>query len=325
MNKLSYTKYNLYLDCPKKFNLYYNQRLRSNQISSALIFGTAIDAALNDLLINKDLVQAENIFYANFKYRKVNGATLDIETSDRVVFMDNDLDVDLLNPEDKLKSNKQFWSLFRKGIIIIESYNEFFIPKVKEVLALQQKIEIKNDQGDVIEGYLDLIVRLNDDKVYLLDHKTSSKPYDKDSAEKSTQLNLYSYLQTTYKLDGIGFVVLNKNIWKKKVKICSKCQFDGSGTSFRTCNNLFEAKRCSGEWNITLDAKCFIDLILDKPSTEVTNMVLDSFDGVNQQIKNKAFHPNLNSCKKGKFVCDYYDYCYNGDSSKLTQVPERKE
>lgn len=314
-----------YLECGKKYKLHYQDRLRSKELSSALIFGTAIDDGLNNLLLTKDINKSKDIFFNSLKERQHNGEVIYTEFSPLVTFLDNDLDLDLLTEEDKTQKNLPFWSLYRKGLIIIDSYANFVLPKIKEVLCVQQDIQHVNSNGDIIDGTLDIIVKFNDNKVYLLDHKTSSTKYDKDAAATSIQLATYNYFNDKYKLDGVGFIVLNKNIWKKKIKNCELCGFDGSGASFRSCNNLVNNQRCNGKWLVDLNAKCYIDLILDAPTPKTTEMMLQVFDGVNENVKNNIFIPNFNSCQKGKFACVYKDFCYNGDDSKLIQLKKHEK
>jgi hypothetical protein len=145
--------------------------------------------------------------------------------------------------------------------------------------------------------------------------------YSKDSAAKSTQLILYNYLcQEEYKLDGVGFIVLGKNLWKQKKKICNRCYYEGSGETHKTCPEIVNKQRCHGTWNTTINPRCFINIILDIVNPNVEGLVLDTFDGVNQQIKNKEFVPNLDSCMRGKLKCPYYALCHNGDSRNLIKL-----
>lgn len=325
-NKLSFSRVQLFQSCGKKYALHYIEELRPIKTASALVFGKAIDIALNSLLIDKDLQKSKEIFKKELKEISLNGEKIDVENSDKVEWKDGDLDLDLLLPDDKSKQNLHFWSMFRKGIIILDSYNDFMLPKIKEVLVCQKVVNIENELGDIIEGQIDLIAHLNDGKIYLLDHKTSSYEYAEDSASKSTQLILYHYLtKESYTIDGVGYIVLNKNIWKKKQKICSKCQFDGSGSNHRTCSNMIDKKRCNNEWLVKIDPKCFINVILNNINPLVESLVLDTFDGVNQQIKNKQFVPNLDSCMRGKLVCNFFKLCHEGKYDNLVRINSSKK
>lgn len=324
----------MFQDCGKKFDIFYNQNIKSETTPSALVFGKAIDEGLNTLLVEKDLDKAKDVFSSNLKTIVLNGEKIDVETSDKVTYQDNDLDIDLLLEIDQNQTNKAYWSLYRRGIIILDSYHSYVLPKIKEVIVCQKRITITNELGDQIEGHVDLIARMNDGKVYLLDNKTSSKEYEKDSASKSTQLLLYHYLtKDNYNIDGVGFIVLNKNIWKKKKKICSVCLYDGSGSNHRKCNNNIAKQtensggimRCNGEWNTTINASCFIDIVLNKVNIMVESLVLDAFDGINDQIKNKQFIPNLSSCKRGKFECPYIKLCHEGKMDGLVEFKDIKK
>jgi len=51
--KVSHSKINKYLTCPRLYHLHYDLRLRELQLSSALFFGSAVDEALNCFLLRK--------------------------------------------------------------------------------------------------------------------------------------------------------------------------------------------------------------------------------------------------------------------------------
>jgi PD-(D/E)XK nuclease superfamily len=327
-NKLSFSKIKTYQDCGRKYDYHYNQRLRSERVGSPLVFGHAIDSALNELVTSKDLDKSLEVFTKSLKEFEYNGSKIDIFTTDKVDFMDSDFTQDILSKEDlvniKTGSNKFALSLLRKGEIIIRSYNDYIIPKISKVLMCQQRVSLKNEDGDELEGIIDLILEFKDGSVYLLDNKTSSRDYKPDSAGKSGQLLIYEYLLDKYDLDGIGFIVLNKNIWLRKVKVCSVCGHNGSGKNNRSCDAIIDNVRCMGPWTVTVDPKCFITMILNKPNRDTQAMVLDTVDVVNTQIKNNQYPANLDSCIRGKIVCPYYNKCHGGSDKGLIKVPERK-
>jgi len=325
LNKLSVSRVKLFQECPLKYKYNYIDELRPDTTSSALVFGKAIDEALNVLILDKDLDKSKETFKQWFKYTNLNGDKLEVETSEKIIWNDSDLDNDLITKDEQNSFNPKYLSLIQKGLIILDSYNNYVVPKIKEVIACQKRVTLKNPHGDEIEGTIDLIARLSDDRIYLLDHKTSSMEYSKDSAAKSTQLILYNYLcQDEYDLDGVGFIVLGKNIWKQKTKVCNKCGYNGSGENHRTCPNMNNNQRCHGEWVTTINPKCFINIVLDAINSKIEELVLDTFDGVNRQIKNKEFVPNLDSCIRGKLKCAYYNLCHSGDKTGLVNLKDKK-
>lgn len=230
------------------------------------------------------------------------------------------------------KEQKQIYNLInwlslrRKGHVMLQSYAIKVLPRIKKVIAVQKKSELLNDQGDSVVYIIDLIVEWEDGKIYLMDNKTSSIDYEDDSAMKSQQLVLYYHAEKEEnKLDGVGFIVLNKNILKNRVKICSKCGFDGSSTRHKTCNNEIEENRCGGEWKETISPECFIKVIINKVPPATEDLVLETFDGANTAIKTGNFPPNLNACGNSNFLCTYYRKCHYGDDEDLVYLNENKK
>lgn len=377
-NRLSNSQIRMYSECGKKYKLHYVDRLRSTMIHGALIFGSAIDRALNHLLETKDLKASIQLFDKSFRFQSINNEPTYIPSSTNVVYSQRDFDKDLLQPEDivkyrelkeklgmgnesnpaddlsyfmkikkesgikalsfeerKLYAYSNWLSMRRKGHIMIESYNKKVLPKIKNVLAIQKGIEIKNTDGDSITGFLDLIVEWEDGKRYLLDNKTSAMKYESDSAMRSQQLILYYYAEKeTYKLDGVGFIVMYKNIDKNKIKICSQCGKDGTGQRHKTCDNeildtnngapVMTAKRCNGEWMETISPEAIIETILNPISEAAESLVLEAFDEANFGIKNQTFNPNLQACGNENFKCQYFNKCWLGSDEDLI-VLEKKE
>lgn len=359
-NRISHSAVRLYSQCGKRYDLHYNKKLRPNVISGALLFGSAIDAALNDLLINKDIEKAKTVFLKAFEWQTINGVQTNLPKATNIVYAKTDYDSDLvgdinsiyeplskkkqesgfdsLTQEEKtLYSNANWNSMCEKGLIMIDTYAREILPQINKVLAVQKNIALKNDAGDEIIAYVDLIVEWKDGKRYILDNKTSTRDYDPDSASKSQQLLLYHHIcKDEYKIDGgIGFIVLYKQIQKNRKKICSVCEFDGSGARHKTCNNevssdpykepsleSWPTKRCNGEWKQTIDPKARIEVILNQPKDVMENLVLDSMDGTNEAIKAGIFTPNLQACGdfNSDYRCPYYNLCHEGKDDSLVKV-----
>lgn len=371
MNILSYSQVRMYNECGKKYRLHYQLKLRSKYIGASLLFGSAVDEALNTLLKTKDLELAKTQFAMSFNYQTINKVRTYLPKATNIVYAQRDFDYDLLTAEDhetyrdyktklgldnesdidtdlksinKRKSdigfenledierklyNKANWmSMFRKGVIMIESYYTKILPKFKRVIVVQKNTTLENSSGDKITMYLDLIVETQDGKIYLLDNKTSTGEYEEDRPRRSQQLVLYYHSEKEeYKLDGVGFVVLYKSILKNKTKVCSVCGFDGSGTSFRTCNNELQGKRCKSEWVETVDPECRIDLLLNDVPKATEDLVLETFDKANEAIEKGIFIPNLESCGsyKSEYRCFAFDYCHKGSKEGLIDLTVTEE
>ena len=70
--KISNSAVNIYSTCSKKYYLHYVSRLRAKTVSSALIFGSTLDKALNQLVQDKNLDAAKNLFLAAFTNSEIN-------------------------------------------------------------------------------------------------------------------------------------------------------------------------------------------------------------------------------------------------------------
>lgn len=323
--KLSYTALQKYLECPYQYFLYYKDNLRQVKIGSALLFGSAIDAAISDLVINKNLEKAEGIFHTAFgTIKDVHGVEHSSTSYSDLLYSKNDADPELLTKDD-LKIVDEgiplpWMSLMKKGEIILSSFNENILPKIKRVIAVQDEIELKNKDGDVVTGKCDFVVEWEDGRILAVDLKTSGMLYDKESVKKSMQLAIYyAALKEKYSLDACAYWVCLKNINKNKTKRCSKCSFDGTGTGFKTCNNMTGTKRCGEEWDVSISPTAYIQTIVDNVDPIYVNLVLDNLDDVNHAIKNKVFYRNTNSCERPYGRCAYYGKCHENSEEGLVR------
>lgn len=367
--RISHSSIRTYSECGKKYELHYVKRLRSKVISGALLFGSAIDRALGVLLDTKDLEKAKAQFLQSWNQQEINGELTELFATTKIVYAQKDYDSDLifdsdeqvfehpsgsslkqitafyrelkkekgfngLTDEQKIDYNYGHWvCLKNKGLILLEGYAKEILPRVKRVLAQQKKISIKNAEGDEIIGYIDLIAEMDDGKIYILDHKTSSSEYENDSAMQSPQLILYYHAEKdAYKAQGVGFIVLYKQINKNKKKICSKCGHDGSGGRHKTCPNEVEIRaasqiemiRCNGEWTETISPEGRFQVILNEVPESAENLVLDTFDLSADGIRKGVFTPNLNACGSGDWKCSFYSKCWKGKDDDLIVLPEKK-
>lgn len=367
-NRISHSAIRMYSECGRKYKYHYVNRLRSKTTSGALLFGSSLDHALNEMLKSRSLEDSITAFNKSFAYQNINNEGVYLPYTTLVTYSKKDFDAEILTEEDHQKyleykakfnvdrdtvaalyNENQFlkeeggfnkltndqkrnlnfanWlCLRRKGLIMLRDYHKNTLPQIKEVLAIQKTIEMDNGIGDKLTGFLDLIVEFNDGKRYLLDHKTSSIQYEDDSAMRSQQLIIYYHaFKEEFKLDGAGFIVFNKGLFKNKTKICSVCSKDGTGQRHKTCDAEVEGKRCNGEWISTVNPECKIDVILNKISTAAESLVIETFDEANEGIKKGVFNPNLNACGNENFRCPFYNKCWHGKDDDLINLGEKKE
>ena len=114
--KLSHSASEKYLTCPQQYKLHYIDRIRPDKLGSALLFGSALDEALNRLLATKmanppekidgidlkdyatdDLELLKNRFEINMIYHSINK---ELETKDFVRFRIG------ISPNSKVQNSK---------------------------------------------------------------------------------------------------------------------------------------------------------------------------------------------------------------------------
>jgi hypothetical protein len=344
-NRLSHSAINKYLFCGESFRLHYREGYRSNFIGSALLFGKALDMTFEYILTGKNVVNepdkeiADEYEYFDYHWRTqyVNDVLTNIFINEgkAIHYGKNDPDYDLLTSEEIKEAgdntDKIAWfSLRHKGHLMIDTFKNEFVPKIKKIHSTQELIELENDQGDKSIGYCDAVLELEGyDKPIITDFKTSGKPYAEDSVQYSVQLSQYLHaLSDKYNNTRLAsYVVFMKNINKNKVKICKKCGFDGSGAKFKTCNNIISNARCGGDWIETLNPKAEMQLIVDEIPQEVEHLVIDNIGSVNTSIKLGIFNKNVNGCKDAGFgkPCDFFDFCWKKDPAKLYKIKTENE
>ena len=363
-NKLSHSSVNMLGDCPKKWQLHYQERIRGTTQSAALLFGTAIDKAVEDLVLTRNLEDAKRTFLAYWNSAEINGIQTKLEDNPDIVYATNDLDEELL-PEsftminavkllevigkkkeigfdnlelaDKIVYNQANWLVAKKrGELMLEAVNEQILPKINKVYSTQEKIDLTNDSGDSVVGYTDLVADYLDKGTIVFDVKTSTRSYEEDSVRTSPQLALYVHaLADKYKTRKAGFIVLSKAIQKNRKKICKECKNDGTGGRHKTCDKMIEPPmtgpgtgkpyRCNGEWIETINPKCKVDVIIDDIPERLEDIVLENMDNSNKLINNGIFSRNLSACIKNYGPCIYYKLCHENSMEGLIKLENSKD
>lgn len=357
MVRLSHSAVNKYLSCPREYELSYLHRFVSKNQSSPLLFGSAMDSSLEHYVINKDFDAALKVFNETWASQKVNKIPKDLRLLTTINYSARDLDLDLLETEDfvsineicgkgasfkideivaKKKANSyQFlkkkekelinytsWlCLKRKGFLMLSEAKRIIDENMVELLGTQVKVELENSEGDSSIGYADLVVRWKGyEKPIVMDFKTSSPDYKNDSVRTSPQLSGYvlGLSEQFENTDLGGYIVLNKNILKNKIKICKECGNNGSGKTHRKCDVMTGKERCNGEWEETFTRSVKSQVIIDKVSQEFTQQTLDNYDLVCNNIKEEVFPQNFESCTRyGIQKCDFFDLCMHGKMDSL--------
>jgi hypothetical protein len=147
--KVSYSALECFDQCSEKYRLRYNERLSSDKIPSPLFFGTAIDAAVELLLLKKkvnlsekelDLLLTEDVFSIFDKTMREQSGQL-LERNPLCEYFYSDFDSSLLTKDD--------FAYLAKAYPSIKDWDDFFIHCKKEIktqgeLKLGAKIAFNN-------------------------------------------------------------------------------------------------------------------------------------------------------------------------------------
>jgi CRISPR/Cas system-associated exonuclease Cas4 (RecB family) len=284
--QISHSAQNRLSFCPRSYKLYYIDKIRPTAMSSALVFGNALDDAFNELLLNRDLDKALSIFNEKWlPYRDdLNISFYKSDLMEELLTEEDLLDMSLIT-NDELRLHRAFWySMKQKGIRMVAAYHHEILPRIKNVITVQKDFKIHGygsdglQTEDYISGKIDLIadIELADGTVVtaVLDNKTTSEPYPKKSYEKKAQTALYAAAENN---DMVGFLTVNKKTFATQI-------------------------------------------LVGKVPVEKQEEVLGSFLDSIEQVKSGEF-PGIEKKKCWQFSkrCEYYDYCWNGSMKGLVE------
>ena len=179
-----------------------------------------------------------------------------------------------ISKEETDKFNLINWySLKRKGLMILEKYEEEVMPQIHEVFSIQERVNLPNGSGDSIDGVIDFIASFVDDPStkYVVDNKTASKAYKDKDLDESDQLHLYAYYK---EIENIAYIVCEKNIRKREPRVR-------------------------------------ISILKGKVDDDFTDNLLDDYEEVLYNIREEKFNPDLKSgCMFFGSKCEYYSICH---------------
>lgn len=313
-----------YLTCGDLYKKHYIEGYRPRVISSALLYGSAIDKALEDLhntgLVPHDTLidQFDNMLNrTDIRFFKIdcNG---DTELEARLKRFDSD-------PEgEKMITNNLIVEALRwKALIHIDQYIADILPRIRKVHSLQGEIEHVRDNY-TINGKLDIDIVWDDGLRYTADFKTSSAPYKDDSVETSQQLAIYD---SAHGKNGRGMYI----VFLKKVSfhnICRQCKTKSLNNRAKSCQQIVDAKgggirRCKGDF-FKVPFVPPIQIVTGKISDSFITEVVHSFDSAAEGIRKGVFVKNLNACENqyGR-RCDMYELCKNNDSKDVIKLEDK--
>jgi hypothetical protein len=225
MSHLSFSGMSKYEFCPRAYKFHYIDEIKEEKVTSALLFGSAIDAGLNKLVETGYLPRATETFLKAMTNSEWDKATFSKEDYDG-----NLLKSTWLVEPPKFENNPKYakLSLSHKGLLMLETYEREILPKLK-VYNSQVKVN-KDLEGAPLYGMIDLIADYEGKGPIVFDHKTAVRKYQPTAAATSIQLLLYS---AAADVDKIGFIVLYKNFGRDKTKAPFEVQIEDVNLTYR--------------------------------------------------------------------------------------------
>lgn len=213
---ISHSKVELYNQCGMKYRFKYIDKLDVNKTFTPLLLGSAIDSALNYVLIQTkvrqpiDIQKAKDIFQQEMN--KWHG-------QNELVFFKSEAPD---NVNDFKPGKDQEWvvwnHLYSIGLMMLDTYVKEIVPLFDEVIDVQITKKVDNAEGDTLVLVVDFVAKLKDGRIITFDNKTAGdikKSYPKNSVQKSQQLAIYNEFADS-KI--AGYIVLQKKLVDDAIK-----------------------------------------------------------------------------------------------------------
>ena len=213
--RFSNSKLDLYKQCPQKYKFQYIDKLKKDETPAALLFGSAIDNALNYVLTCKQKLRIPKHQVAKWLFlrgmKKWTG-------QNPLIYFKGEQPPGVEEP-----TELQVWEhLCMLGQKMMDTYIDEILPEFVSISAVQIRKEIKNADGDELILIIDFVGTLRngfpgveDGFSGVFDNKTASQPYPKNSVKKSQQLAIYAEQIETR---NAAYIVLEKKLKDGKVK-----------------------------------------------------------------------------------------------------------
>ncbi len=280
MNKVSNSKLDLFETCGRKFKFRYIDNLKGDYTSSALLFGTALDSALNYILQS---IKDDQLWFRQRAVEEFDKVIQSWNGENRLDFFKGDVPTHLQDQIDETDPNFQeiVWDeMYKRGLNCIDIYIKEILPLFDSIISVQDKIEIPNQDGDMFVGVVDFIAKLKDGRTVLFDNKSSSSKYPKNKVVKSQQLSLY--LENFPEIKYAGYIVLIKNPEREK------------GLTHQ--------------------------VLIDEIPEETRKDSFDRLEKALYDIKNQKFEMNTKACYKFNKPCEYLAACQYGNYEGLVKA-----
>ena len=336
--RLSHTGKETYLTCPKKWELYYKEKLRSTLVGSALFFGGAIDEALNRMLLEKkkelteeeqDLMDftPEQLFEDHFRNVRILDKKLDISQSSQALYYKSDLDVTLLEPTD-YSSVITF-----ANTIDIDLQNARDVAQFIEEAQTQMKAGLDEDTQKVY-NYLCWLSLLRKGYMLIDAYRKHVMPQIEEVFDVQKRISLpdendefigvIDLICSFNSEPGVKYVCDNKTssrAYKEdSVRTSEQLAAYSEHEEIRNCAYIVLEKKIRKR-----EPKTRSDIIKDKMPESMINETFEKLTEVFYGINEEHFEKNMDACFQYGRRCEYYDYCRTGDLKNLKYMKPKEK
>ena len=278
--KISYSRIELYNQCPAKYKFQYIDNLVPDKTFSPLLFGSACDKAFNYLLEQKQKDKRISKKKAYKIFDEVMQTWHTEQNCNEFVYFKADLP-EGIDKNDYLAKDLEHlaWkNLSEVGKRFIDTYIDEVVPLFKTIEEVQIEKKIDNGEGDILHLVIDFVAELQDGRKVVFDNKTSSNiedSYHENSVKESKQLSLYTEYYPGYNSGYIAFqkrLVDNKVLWK---------------------------------------------MVVDTIPEETTEKSFNDIESKTAMIKSEIFPKNTKACYAFGKPCAFRSYCLYGSKKDL--------
>jgi hypothetical protein len=333
--RLSNSAIDMYSLCPQKYKLHYIDKIRSEYVGSALLFGGAIDSALNIMLLEKkkELTDDEKdeaklnptrVFLDKFRTAEINGKKIDVLRSPQVYYYKSDCDFTVLNELDY------------NHLIYVASENKVKLESVREFARTIQelkknKVSIEN-KVELFYNYICWYCVAKKGIMFLDAYREQVIPRIQEVHSLQREVMLpngqgdyilgYVDLEATL-TDGVRYVLDNKTASvpysNDSVSKSQQLTIYSEYCENRNCGYIVLNKRLRKK-----EPRVRIQFILDVISDKQVENIFDIVGDREYNIKAGNFDGDLNNCFHWGRLCPYYNYCRSGSVEGLIKLKDDK-
>jgi len=275
--KISNSALDAYQRCPRYYKFRYVEQVKGDFTSTPLLYGSAMDTALNYIL---ESIRDKKPWSIETACQEFDKKMNEWSGQNRLEFFKNEVPEELkddINPDDLTHQGLVWENICKRGIDSLFVYNRDVIPLIEEVISVQNRGSVLNEDGDEFVFVLDFIAKLKDGRTVLFDNKTASAKYKKKAVIESQQLSFYIEQYPEIKL--AGYIVLIKDPSREK------------GLTHQ--------------------------IIIDEIPEETRAKSFKLLDETMQKIKEEKFDCNYKGCKAFGKECEYSSACKYNDYTGL--------